>query len=205
LWRVTKNKLAGTELAADDKCRWPPIWAVISSTMLEVLRSKGFGLTIISPITNSPLSFVGYSFVDDTDLLQSNEENNIETIRSLQKSVDTWEGCLKATGGALGPEKSYWYLVTFQWNGGKWTYAPATNTPDTIFMKDINNVRMFIRRIQPNQAEETLGVWISPNGNTRTQYDNMLEKSLLWVEQMKMEKIKKQETWLALQSTILRT
>ncbi len=72
-------------------------------------------------------------------------------------------------------------------------------------MKDINNVRMFIRRIQPNQAEETLGVWISPNGNTRTQYDNMLEKSLLWVEQMKMEKIKKQETWLALQSTILRT
>jgi hypothetical protein len=40
------------------------------------------------------------SFIDDTDLLQSNGENNIETIRSLQKSVDTWEGCLKATGGA---------------------------------------------------------------------------------------------------------
>jgi hypothetical protein len=68
---------------------------------------------------------------------------------------------------------------------------------------NINNVRKAVRRIQPDQAEETLGVWISPNGNTRTQYDKMLEKALLWVEQMRTGKIKKQETWLALQSTIL--
>jgi hypothetical protein len=67
---------------------------------------------MIAPISKLPLSFVGYSFIDDTDLLQSNGDNIPNTIRTLQEDIDTWEGCLKATGGALGPNKSYCYLVS---------------------------------------------------------------------------------------------
>ncbi len=49
----------------------PPIWAVISSTLLDILRSKGYGLKLLTPISHTPISFVGYSFVDDTDIIQS--------------------------------------------------------------------------------------------------------------------------------------
>jgi hypothetical protein len=59
------------------------------------------------------LSFVGYSFVDDSDNVQSDGSTEEITITKLQESVDLWEGGLKMTGGALGPEKSYWYLVNF--------------------------------------------------------------------------------------------
>jgi hypothetical protein len=92
----------------------PPIWAVISSTLLDTLRSKGYGLKMVAPISQQPLSFIGYSFVDNTDIMQSDGSPTNDTIQKLQEAVDTWEGGLKVTADALGPEKSYWYLVLFQ-------------------------------------------------------------------------------------------
>jgi hypothetical protein len=67
---------------------------------------------------------VGYNFIDDTDLLQVVPSNKSldDVPKGLQKSVDTWEGGLKATGGAIVPEKTFWYLIDFTWNGGEWRY-----------------------------------------------------------------------------------
>jgi hypothetical protein len=183
----------------------PPIWAVISSTLLDTLRSKGTGLTLPSPISHLPLSFVGYTFVDDNDLVQSDGDTPSNTVLKLQKAVDLWEGGLKCTGGALGPDKSYWYLVSFSWTGGKWYYSPVSDTPTTLHMNDINDVRRVVRRIPTNHAEETLGVWIAPDGNTNTQVKKLLDKALQWADQMRTGVIRKDETWLALHSTIWRT
>jgi hypothetical protein len=72
-------------------------------------------------------------------------------------------------------------------------------------MNDINDVRKEVRRIEPHQAEETLEVWIAPDGNVDMQFEKMLEKSILWADQMRTGVIRKDETWLALQSTIWRT
>jgi hypothetical protein len=69
----------------------PPIWAVISSTLLNILHSKGYGLTMITPIMRQLLSFVGYSFVDDTDIVQSDGSLTTTTVRKLQEAVDIWK------------------------------------------------------------------------------------------------------------------
>jgi hypothetical protein len=34
-------------------------------------------------------------------------------VREMQQVVDTWEGGLRASGGALVPVKSYWFLIHF--------------------------------------------------------------------------------------------
>jgi hypothetical protein len=122
----------------------PPIWAVISTTQLDILRSKGYGLTMCSPISNKDIDFIGYSFVDDNDILQSDGSSPADTTIQLQQAVDTWEGVLKCTGGALGPEKSYWYLVSFNWSGGQWSYSPVTDTPTILYMNDIHNNRKLV-------------------------------------------------------------
>jgi hypothetical protein len=72
-------------------------------------------------------------------------------------------------------------------------------------MNDIQDVRKEVRHIEPYQAEETLGVWIAPDGNVAMQLEKLLEKSILWADQMRTGVIRKDETWLALQSTIWRT
>jgi hypothetical protein len=72
-------------------------------------------------------------------------------------------------------------------------------------MNDINETRKTVRCISTHQAEETLGVWISPNGCTKTQTEKMIEKANLWADHMRTGIITKAETWLALNSTIWRT
>jgi hypothetical protein len=183
----------------------PPIWAVISSTLLDTLRSKRYGFQSISPISLQHIHFVGYSFLDDNDNVQSDGSFAEATVHKLQQAVDTWEGGLKVTGDALGPQKSYCYLTSFTWSGGKWSYAPVRNTPATLFMNDIHDVHNPVRRIKPHEAEETLGVWIAPDGNTEIQCKKLLEKAIMCADQMQTGLIQRDEMWLALQSTIWRT
>jgi hypothetical protein len=71
-------------------------------------------------------------------------------------------------------------------------------------MNDINEVRRAVHRIPTNHAEETLGVWIAPDGNMNTQVKKLLDKALQWADQMRTGVIRKDETWLALHSTIWR-
>ena len=55
----------------------PIIWAGISSPLLKILRKQNVGVNIVSPITREELKMAGYSFVDDTDLIEFNGEETI--------------------------------------------------------------------------------------------------------------------------------
>jgi hypothetical protein len=46
----------------------PQIWAVVSTPVLNMLRHEGYGVYFRTAITGTTISFVGYAFVDDTDL-----------------------------------------------------------------------------------------------------------------------------------------
>jgi hypothetical protein len=87
----------------------PAIWAAVSTPILNMLQSQGLGCQIISPFSNQITKFVCYSFVDDMDLIISKPSLQCaqQVLSELQRSVDTWEGGLKATCGALVPEKTY--------------------------------------------------------------------------------------------------
>jgi hypothetical protein len=54
-------------------------------------------------------------------------------------------------------------------------------------------------------VEETLGVWISPNGETKTECQKLVEKAIIWADQMRTGVITEAEAWLALQTTIWHT
>lgn len=49
----------------------PAIWVIVSSPVLGMLQSKDFGTFFKTTITGKEVRFVGYSFVDDTDLVQT--------------------------------------------------------------------------------------------------------------------------------------
>ncbi len=70
----------------------PAIWAVLSSPLLNLLRSKGFGCDFKSPFSKEDLQFVGYAFVDDTDIIvsQSSMDSYVEASHTLQRAVDIW-------------------------------------------------------------------------------------------------------------------
>lgn len=96
----------------------------ISTPLLNLLRQEGSGCSIVSPISGKEIKFVGYSFEDDTDLIQTPKAigNPTKVIMDMQCSLSNWEVGLRATRGAIVPEKSYWYLTDFKWESSNGKY-----------------------------------------------------------------------------------
>ena len=95
----------------------PPTWAIVSSPMFQMLKGEGFGLRLTSPLSHTQLHIAGMAFVDDTDTLQNSVQatDTVEDVLKLaQGNVNHWEGAIRATGGALDPQKTHWYLIDFQ-------------------------------------------------------------------------------------------
>jgi hypothetical protein len=112
----------------------PEIWAVVSTPVLKMMKDEGFGFMHKTSIKGKQLHFVGYSFVDDTDIIQSGQPGEPFQVLDMrmQAAMDTWEGGLRATRGALEPEKSFWYLLRFCWKNGQWAYVSNEDTPASI-------------------------------------------------------------------------
>jgi hypothetical protein len=123
----------------------PTCWAVVSAPIINMVCHAGYGATFISALSCVIISFICYAFVDDTDLVHTrpgNDHDGVELISEMQEVVAHWEGGLRASGGALVPSKSHWYLVDFKWKNGSWVYCPKEDTPGEISMLDHTGARV---------------------------------------------------------------
>ncbi len=59
--------------------------------------------------------------------------------QNMQWALDTWGGMIRATGGALIPEKMFWYAINFEWRDGEWNYAFIADLASTLRMQDTQN------------------------------------------------------------------
>jgi hypothetical protein len=172
-----------------------------------MLRSKGFRCQFISPFTFANVQFVGYAFVDDTDVIVSLAiwTSSSVAAKTLQLAMDTWEGGLKATCGAIVPEKTFWYLIDFSWQSGQWKYKTISECPAKIEIKDIKGVRKELQRYEVHNAQETLGVFLAPDGNLMKQIEKMKNAAIKWADCMRSGRISHDDAWLSFYSTIWKT
>jgi hypothetical protein len=186
----------------------PAIWAVISTVIIAMMTTEGHGFHLLTALSQTLISMVCYAFVDDTNLIQSAENVNEtgESVRTkMQIAVDRWEGGLRATGGALVPSKSHWYLVDFKWNGKVWAYRNQEEMPGEISIRDTTGNQVVLDRHESQVATETLGVWQAMDGNNTTQIENLLRKTDEFAKQMQMGFLTKNNAWFAITSTIMIT
>ena len=76
-----------------------------------------------------------FMFVDDDQINQTAKDNTQpgeEVVPEAQRGLDSWVGYLSCTGGAINPEKSYWYLVDYLWTGTRWRYRSAQEMPGEV-------------------------------------------------------------------------
>jgi hypothetical protein len=129
--------------------------------------------------------------VDDSDVVHSQAsedvtEDTVALVREMQKVVDTWEGGIRASGGALVPSKSYWFLIHFIFENNQWRYARIEETPGNITIRDTpDNGRVTLERLEIDEARETLGVFIGMNGNQKDQTQALWEKAIKWADQVR--------------------
>ena len=177
----------------------PPVWAVVSSRMFQILRKRNLVSTISRPISKEQLQLCGFAYVDDSDIIATS--NNVNdpnaTIMQMQQTLDTWEESAKVTGGALEPSKSFGFLVYFTWKNGVWSYGKV-NDEHTISTLDQHGKRTPLTMMQPSQALNMLGVHLAPDGNETAQFQYMFKKALQLGEYMRIGFVRKEECWIAL-------
>ena len=179
----------------------PPVWAVVSSRMFQILKKRNLVAKFSRPITKEELEICGFAFVDDSDIIatSNNTHDPVLTLTKMQQTLDQWEAAAKVTGGALEPRKSFGYLVYFQWKDGKWAYGKLEKTHQlTALDKDNNRVNITMK--QPHEALNMLGVHLAPDGNQDQQFRYMYRKALQLGEYMRNGFVTKEESFIALQS-----
>ena len=129
-----------------------------------------------------------------------------EVMEDMQLAMNIWEGGLKATGGAIVPEKSWVYPISFHFdNQGQWHYQTVDDMEVEFTVKDQHGVTNNLETLNPSVGKETLGVILAPDGNNKDAVKNLTKKATEWKDLVKAGHLKRHTAWQALESTILKT
>ena len=184
-------------------CFGPGTWAAVSTPLLDMIRGEGFGMHIQGPISGEKLHIAGFSFVDDTDVVQTatDSETREELLQTTQQSLNLWEGGLRTTGGALVPSKSDWTLVDFEVKEGEWQYTQC-NQAEKLSVRDAQGDRYNLKQLSTSTGRLTLGVYISGDGNWKDEIDYLTQMSKDWAEKVRVGQIQRHDAWMAFRLTI---
>jgi hypothetical protein len=186
----------------------PAIWVIISTPLLNMLRAAGNGGYFTEAISKETSHTVGYAFVDDTDLVQFDSRDPTmpeeETLDKMQDVINRWEGGLKATGGAIVPQKSFVYPIIFDFDtAGKWSYRKVEDIVYEFTVTNHNDTTQRLNQLEVSEGRCTLGVFLAPDGNNSAAIQHLRQKSEEWGDYIKTGHLTKKDAWLATETTIM--
>jgi len=135
----------------------PAAWSAITAVLVDCMKGEGYGYEAWAPISQRAMTPVCFGFVDDTDLILNNNNPSVTSgnlIDEAQVELSRWEGLISATGGALAPEKSYWYLVEVGPDG---KYVTKAKQLGSLVLHNKGQPET-IERLEVTEAPETLGI-----------------------------------------------
>jgi len=182
----------------------PAIWAAVSSPLFAIMQEDGFLAQVLCAITSTEAVFSGFAFVDDTDLCVSGQKDSVDTAKHMQHSVTNWEGLLRTTGGALVPDKCFWYLISQQWKDGKWYYQTTQDVAAELKVVDSTAHLHTIPRLEVTEARRTLGVRLAPDGNSTAEFQYLKTTADEWKQKMEKARLTHTDAMFSLRSSIMR-
>jgi hypothetical protein len=184
----------------------PTIWVIVSTPLLNMLRNADKGAHLLSSISKEAAHFVGFAFVDDTDLV-TYRANDFEIFEEMQESIDRWEEGLRITGGAIVPSKSSWvYPIAFEFlEDGRWRYKSQDENDFQFLVKDHTGIRQVLQQFDVDIGKETLGAILAPDGNNRAAVRKLRKKSEHWYSLIKAGHLQPDETFMATNSRIMKS
>ena len=117
----------------------PLLWVLISTVILTMCKKASHGMKFFTSITKLPISFMGYLFVDNADIVQGYGDVNTSgkaLIPNFQESMKRWNGGIRDSGGSIFPNKTKWFLIDFKYNGKDYEYRSIEDMPGNILIPD---------------------------------------------------------------------
>ncbi len=182
----------------------PQIWAAVSSPLFQMLTADRVIAQVLCTISAHKYSLSGFGFVDDVNLcITATNNDSTMVMEQMQKSLQMWAGLIHATGGALIPNKCFWYYVHNHWENGKWTYSQPTSQY-CLQVPDNHGHLITIPQLGLSEAWQTLGVCLAPDGNNNAEAEYLLKVSKKWQQLMATAKVSHLAVEFSLRQVILR-
>lgn len=179
----------------------PVIWAILSSVIFDILRKKGFCDTFCMCLSWELFELVGFVFVDDADLIQSGADAD-EVLEKTQLLLDEWRDLMAVTGGAIETKKSYFYIIEYKKQKGKWKAFDPNIGDEELTVLDKDGNRCTLDRLSCGEAAEMLGVWVAMNGDKSMQIEVLQKKVLAWTNLVRTGTCTQEVVWHTFQITI---
>ena len=80
-------------------------------------KESGHRIEIAAAITKMFLSLMCFTLADDVDLVQATSDQDSsskEMIDHFQEFMQRWKGSIQASGGAICPNKTIWFLIDYE-------------------------------------------------------------------------------------------
>ncbi|CAJ1963618.1 unnamed protein product [Cylindrotheca closterium] len=149
------------------------------------------------PISWAPLLADCFCFVDDTDVCQaapSPDQSGESIVPEVAKALKWWSNGVRLTGGAIRPDKSFWYLIDFKRNAqqGVWKFRkkrdfkpsllPTGSSEIAVELDDLDGTSVHLKWLEADKSAKTLGILMSPCPNRKAQLAVMQGKAKAWVD-----------------------
>jgi hypothetical protein len=114
-----------------------------------------------------------------------------EVLEKMQEGLNTWEGLVKASGGSLSNDKSWWWYIDFTFdNKGNWRYRKMEELEGEL--SAIEGAQKALKRLNVDESFETLGVQLNPIGSDDA-VEDMKKWAKDWSQQIKKSTLKDHE------------
>mmetsp|Transcript_8494 Transcript_8494/g.16012 ORF Transcript_8494/g.16012 Transcript_8494/m.16012 type:complete len:1891 (+) Transcript_8494:4302-9974(+) len=189
----------------------PSLWCGISSTLLHIMKKKGYGIHFISPISGQKLEIGPVGYVDDIDYIETSCETTIEATDTLfaiaQEGLTLWEQLLSTTGGALEIDKGKtdFVVVSFEQKRNGLIGMNKKLYHQTLRARDYEGRTCELEQLTVDKARKTLGVYQSPTGDENQEFLFLHNKICEWGGNVWKSRLSKLDSRKAVITTIGRT
>jgi hypothetical protein len=170
--------------------------------ILKARGKKGHGAKFVCPISKLVSHLSGIIYVDDTDLLHINleEDESVEVVHQvIQASVLNWGNLLIATGSALQPAKCLYLIISFEWTNREWSYRDNSILGDfEVSVSLPGGATAAIGHRPVTHSKKTLGAMTSPDGSSTGQIAMMQEKAQNWINPVRNGHLHRWNVWFLL-------
>jgi hypothetical protein len=147
---------------------------------MGVMEKDGHECTVISAITLVVLAILAWLYVDDTDLTnlaKNTQESGEQILNRIQAALSCWTGTLRATGGDINAEKSYYYIMDSHWTNSTWRPRSISHMPGNLLITNEAGTNVELLRKELSDASKTLGIFIAPDANQVQQTEYLQNKA----------------------------
>ena len=166
-------------------------WQFTATSIENCLKRTCCGALISNPMNTIRITSFLKFFIDDTTKICNQTFHHPTIMEQTTHNMQKHFNYVVSTGGTLALDKCRFYFIKFQFddNHDAVIMSNDDNPGDLEIFDSINNTRIKIQRIEPNEARRTLGCFISPTNNQTKQLSVLREFIIEWKNQMKFSSL----------------